>query len=223
VRCVCRYIIPEIILNIPKHGVINVHGSLLPKWRGASPIQAAIAAGDTMTGVTIMKMDVELDHGPIIATEEEDILPGDTGTSLHDRLAEKGARLLPDALSEYLNGDVRTKEQNHSLATTCHTLSRDDGRLDFTKTAVELERLVRAYNPWPGTWMDADGQRLKIISVQIGANDTKRNPGERFVHNHLPCLACSNGSSIELLEVQPAGKKIMSGKDFLTGHSWTKE
>jgi len=195
-------ILPQWLLDLPKKGVVNVHGSLLPRWRGASPIQAAIAAGDKTSGVTIMLIDAEMDHGPILATAEEPIQNNDTGKSLHDRLAIIGGKTLPDVLASYLDGKIQPTEQDHSLATHCKILTRDDGKLDFTKTSEELERLIRAYNPWPGTWTEVEGKRLKVLSAKIGVEGYS--------------IPCADGA-IELLSVQPEGKSLMSGIDFLRG------
>lgn len=211
-------ILPQWLLDLPKRGVINVHGSLLPRWRGASPIQAAIAAGDSMTGVTIMKLDAEMDHGPIIATSEEKIFSTDTGGSLHDRLADLGANLLISVLSDYLDGKIEPAEQNHSLATSCNILTRDDGKIDWTKPAEAIERLVRAYNSWPGTWMDLNGKRLKILAARVGVTSEERRPGEHFISNGLPCISCANGTILEITRIQPEGKSPMSGAEFLRGN-----
>lgn len=196
-------ILPQWLLDIPKHGCVNVHGSLLPRWRGASPIQAAIAAGDTETGVTIMKMDADLDHGPIITAAAEPIRSDDTGGSLHDRLAELGAKTLPDALAGYLDGTITASEQDHANATTCRTLTRDDGKIDWSKSAAEIERLVRAYNPWPGTWTELDTKRVKILSAKEG--------------NSGLAMLCGDGAFLELVTVQPEGGKPMSGQDYQNG------
>lgn len=203
-------ILPQWLLDIPKHGCVNVHGSLLPRWRGASPIQAAIAAGDTETGVTIMKMDAGLDHGPIISTASEPIRPDDIGGSLHDRLAELGAKMLPDALMEYLDGVIVPTEQDHEKTTTCKMLTRDDGKIDWSKPAAEIERLVRAYNPWPGTWTELDGKRVKILIAKLSSSPRGGAGGG------VP-MTCGDGAFLELTSVQPEGGKPMSGQDYQNG------
>lgn len=209
--------LPQWFLDIPTHGVVNVHGSLLPRWRGASPVQAAIAAGDAVTGVTIMKMDAELDHGPIIAQEEETILEKDTGGFLHDRLAALGGNMLPDILAGYLAGKIAPREQDHAAASVCKPLTRDDGRFDWNLTSDKIERLVRAYNPWPGTWMSLGGKRLKILEVRVRPNNASNKPGDRFIWKNHPSVECGNGTTIELMLVQPEGKKPMTGEDFVRG------
>jgi methionyl-tRNA formyltransferase len=202
-------ILPQRFLDIPTHGCVNVHGSLLPRWRGASPIQAAIAAGDDKSGVTIMQLDADLDHGAIIGASEEPIRADDTGAALHDRLAELGGKFLPDQLAGYLDGSITPREQDHSSATFCKTMSRDDGKIDWTKTAKEIERMVRAYAPWPGTWTELDGKRLKILRVAVGP-DTDLPPETWFIHNTRPHIATGNGS-IELVEGQLEGGKPLRG------------
>ncbi|MFZ2804220.1 MAG: methionyl-tRNA formyltransferase [Patescibacteria group bacterium] len=209
-------ILPQWLLDLPKKGVINVHGSLLPRWRGASPIQAAIAAGDTMSGVSVMLIDAEMDHGPLLATAEEPIRDEDTGGSLHDRLAVLGGKILPDVLASYLEGKTQPTEQDHTLATSCKILSRDDGKLDFTKTSQELEWLVRAYNPWPGTWMEVAGKRLKILQAKI-VEDTDAEPGALYAAGKHLLVACTDNTALELITVQPEGKKAMSGEEYTRG------
>ena len=213
-------ILPQWLLDLPKHGVVNVHPSLLPRWRGTSPIHAAIAAGDAVTGVTIMKMDALMDHGPILAQQEETIRPDDTGKSLHDRLAELGAQILPETLSSYVAGNLEPTEQDHAQATHCTLLTRDDGRLDFTKTATELERLIRAYDPWPGTWTLFDGKRLKILAAHVGSRNMTKQPGEQFVHDGIPSITCANGTTLVIERMQLEGADAMNGVEFLRGHIW---
>lgn len=214
-------ILPQWFLDIPKSGVVNVHGSLLPRWRGASPIQSSIASGDKTTGVTIMKIDAEMDHGPILALKEEPISETDTGGSLHDRLAAHGAEILPNVLADYISGKIQPREQDHELATYCKTLSRDDGKIDWTKTSEEMERLIRAYDPWPGTWTETDGKRLKILSARIAPiatiSATELAPGKLVSKNKRLYAVCGRNTSLELLTVQPEGKKPMNSTDFISG------
>jgi methionyl-tRNA formyltransferase len=218
-------ILPQWLLDLPKHGIVNVHGSLLPRWRGPSPIQAAIVAGDRISGITIMKIDAEMDHGPILATEEEPISDSDTGKSLHDRLSIHGANVLPETLVSYLEGKIQPREQDHSLATYCKIMTRDDGKIDWEKTSEEIERQVRAYDPWPGTWTEFDGKRLKILAARIGPTDETKQPGERFVRDNIPNISCGGGSAgspqggttLELIKVQSEGKSPINGKDYARG------
>ncbi|MFA5185572.1 MAG: methionyl-tRNA formyltransferase [Patescibacteria group bacterium] len=214
-------ILPQWLLDLPKKGIVNVHGSLLPRWRGASPIQSAIAANDPVSGVTIMLIDAEMDHGPILSQIEEPILPDDTGGELHDRLATIGGETLPDVLADYLDGKIQPRAQKHEDATNCRTLTRDDGKLDPNKTAEDLEQLVFAYNPWPGTWIEIGGKRIKILAAMDGDADKTRKPGDRFVRDGIPCLACADGTVLEIKRLQPEGRNAMSGQEYLRGkYSW---
>ena len=229
-------LLPQWLLDLPKRGIVNVHPSLLPRWRGTSPIQAAIAAGDKMTGVTIMKIDAGMDSGPIIAQAEEEVLGTDTGTTLHDRLADIGASLLVFALDGYLRGDVEPVEQDDTEVTFCGILSREDGKIDWSKSAEEIERLVRAYMPWPGTWMEVGGKRVKIFTTTIAPgtttlpalppslggrvlSDSNRAPGTRLVLDGLPYVTCGQGGLLQITELQVEGKERVSGGDFLRGKS----
>ncbi len=210
-------IIPQAVLDIPKHGSINVHGSILPKYRGASPIAGAIAAGERETGVTIMIMDAKMDHGPILKIAEEEIRLDDTTESLSPRLAKLGAKILPQTIFDYISGDLKPREQNHDEATFVKILSRESGRIDFEKPAQDIERMVRAFTPWPGTFFELDGKRVKVLKAELGLESDKQ-PGTRFVHEGFPAVACGNNTSLLLSEVQPEGKTAMSGVDFLRGN-----
>lgn len=211
-------IMPQWFLDIPKRGVINVHASLLPRLRGASPIQAAIAAGDKTTGVTIMKIDALLDHGPVLAAAEEPILETDTAESLHDRLAQLSAEILPNALADYLAGKIEPREQDSSQATACRALKREDGKIDWNKSSEQIERMVRAYYPWPGTWTEKYGKRLKILQTKVSPTVSDKYPGEFYFANDSLLAACGDGTALELLTVQPEGKKPMSGHEFALGN-----
>ncbi|MEO5928264.1 MAG: methionyl-tRNA formyltransferase [Patescibacteria group bacterium] len=207
-------ILPQRFLDLPTQGCVNVHGSLLPRWRGAAPIQAAIASGDKKSGVTVMQLDADLDHGAILGAAEEPITKDDTGATLHDRLAELGGEILPDILAGYLNSSITPVEQDHSQATFCKTMSRDDGKIDWNKSAEEIERMVRGYTPWPGTWTEFEGKRLKIHSVRIGPATTEP-AGTFFDANNNKCVASGNGTSIILERVQREGGKPTVGSTLL--------
>lgn len=209
-------IIPQPVLDLYSKGMINVHASLLPDYRGASPINASIHDGREETGVTIMVMDAKMDHGPILAMAAEPIRQDDTTVTLTPRLADLGASLLLATLPGYLDGSIKPVEQDHEKATFVKLLSREDGKLDPTKTAVELERLVRAMDPWPGTYFEYDGKRLKVLKAAIGP-DTDKPAGTLFQESSDPILACADRSSLKLLEVQPEGKKPMAGAAFARG------
>lgn len=205
-------------LELPKHGLINVHASLLPRWRGASPINAAIAAGDSESGVSIMNIEAEMDAGPVYRMAETPIQPDDTAETLHDRLSRMGADLLPDTVTDVIEGKIQPVEQDDNKATYCKTLTREDGKIDWNTSAEAIALLVRAYHPWPGTWTEVDGKRLKILAVQSIQADDMFDPGHRFVFlEGNPCIACGEGTALELLRVQAEGSKPMSGQEYLRG------
>lgn len=196
-------ILPAALLAIPPCGCINVHTSLLPRWRGASPIQSALLAGDSETGVTTMFMDEQLDHGDIILQRREPIRPDDTGATLHDRLAKLGAELLAETLT--LSVWPR-RQQDETQVTRARKFTKTDGRIDWTKSAGEIDRQVRAFNPWPGAFTERDGTLLKIWQVELvlaGAT------GSDIVN--------TGAGALRLLEVQPAGGKRMSFAAYARG------
>lgn len=216
-------IIPQTILDLPKRGVINAHGSLLPKHRGASCVQSAIASGDTKTGVTIMLMDADMDHGDILAYREVDVTPDQTGGQLHDLLAELGGAALPDVLDAYLKGKITPQAQNHDQATYCKLLTREHGKIDWAMSADAIANLIRAYHPWPGTWSEWQGKRHKIIRATLAdPSDTlsvKQNQiGQLATDRNNLFVLCGDGRFLEILELQPEGKKIMCSKTYLAGH-----
>jgi len=203
------------VLDLPRYGCINVHGSLLPRGRGAAPIQAAILAGDKETGITIMKMDPGVDTGPILSQRALPIAPDDTGGTLFAKMAPLGAELLLETLPRYLSGELVLQPQPKEGATYAPMLKKEDGLLDFTRPAIELERRVRAFNPWPGTWFDWKGAPLKILRACVG-EEKSPGVGRRLTVEGRPAVGTSGGILI-LEEVQPAGKKSMPGKAFLAG------
>jgi len=190
-------IIPKEILEIPKYGCLNVHPSLLPKYRGASPIQSAILNGDEKTGVTIMLMDKEMDHGPIIAQEEFRILNLDF-QKLHGKLAELGANLLIETIPKWLKGEIKAKEQDHSKATFTKILKKEDGEIDWSKSPEEIERKIRALNPWPGTFTFVK-KNDKLLRVKILGAELK-------------------DKKLTIKKVQPEGKKEMDYKEYLLSY-----
>jgi len=203
------------VLDLPKFGCINIHGSLLPRGRGAAPIQAAILAGDQETGITIMKMDPGVDTGPVLIQRAIPISPEDTAGSLFKKLAPIGAELLLETLPPYLSGDLQPKPQPAEGVTYAPMLKKEDGLLDFTQPATALERRVRAFNPWPGTWFEWNGTLVKVLHAQASA---EKSPGAglRFIFEGYPAIGTSMGMLI-LEEIQLAGKKSMPGKAFLAG------
>jgi methionyl-tRNA formyltransferase len=207
-------ILKKDVLYLPRFGSINVHASLLPRWRGAAPINAAILHGDEETGITIMKMDVGLDTGPILTQRSIPLTREDTAGSVFEKLSHLGADLLIETLPEYLSGKIEPVPQPAEGMTYAPMLKKEEGQLDFTHPVDELERRIRAFNPWPGAFMDFDGMLLKVHRAHIEAGEAK--VGQRLVYRDQPAVGAANGLLI-LDEVQPAGKKSMSGKSFLSG------
>lgn len=206
---------PE-VLDLPPYGCLNVHASLLPRWRGAAPIQAAILHGDEQTGITIMRMHPGLDTGPVLTQRTTPIFPDDTAGSLSQRLSESGAELLVETLPAYFDGSIKPLPQDDTLATYAPTLKREQGALDPTHTAEELSRQVRAFNPWPGTYLHWRGDKLKVHRASPVGNDPSSEPGRTTTYADLPAIHTSRGLLL-LEEVQPAGKRAMPGKAFLLG------
>ena len=202
------------VLDLPRYGCINVHASLLPRWRGAAPINAAILHGDEETGVTIMVMDVGLDTGSMLSKRSIRLTRDETAGSAFEKLSKLGADLLIETLPDYLSGKLGPTPQPEEGVTYAPTLSKEEGRLDFTQDAESLERRVRAFNPWPGAFMDFGGMLLKIHQARVAAGFAQA--GQRLVVQDLPAVGAGDGILI-LEEVQPAGKKPMSGKAFLAG------
>jgi len=208
-------ILRQPILEIPDYGCVNVHASLLPRWRGASPIQAAILAGDTISGVTIMKMDEGMDSGPILAQREMELCTDETSQSLSIKLSNLGADLLHEILPQYFLDNISAIDQDINKITKAPLLKKKDGRLIINKSAIEIERQVRAFNPWPGSFIEFNGQALKILKISIELS-VQANPGQRIKLNDLPAIG-TNAGVVILEEVQPAGKKVMPGAEFLRG------
>ncbi len=208
-------ILPRTVLQIPKIACLNLHASLLPRWRGAAPIQAAIAAGDRETGITVMYMDEGLDTGDILLQRTVDILPNDTGGSLHDRLAQIAPEILLESLVLLAKGIAPRIPQDNSLTTYAPKLKREDGRIDWSEPAEMIERKIRAFNPWPGALMKVDEQNLKIFSASVV--DLNGKPGEILIRKDQLIVATGK-DALALNEVQLEGKKRMSASEFLRGH-----
>ncbi|HJQ14961.1 MAG TPA: methionyl-tRNA formyltransferase [Anaerolineales bacterium] len=207
-------ILKKDVLELPRFGCINVHASLLPRWRGAAPINAAILHGDEETGVTIMKMDVGLDTGPMLSQRSIRLTREDTAGSVFAKLSALGADLLIETLPEYLSGKLTPIPQPEEGVTYAPMLKKEEGRLDFNQDVHELERRIRAFNPWPGAFMDFDGMLLKIHRAGVEAGEA--SVGQRLIFQSQPAIGARGGLLI-LEEVQPAGKKSMSGKSFVAG------
>ena len=209
-------ILPPAALNLPKYGSINVHASLLPRWRGAAPIQAAIRAGDAETGITIMLMDAGLDTGPMLAKRAIPIAADETGQSLHDKLAPLGAELLIETLPKYLSGMIQPQAQDESQASYAPQIKKEEGRIDWSQSAFVIERLMRAFNPWPGAFTSWQGRQLKIHAGGHGPG--RARPGQVIVQGGRIAIGAGAGL-IYPIELQLAGKKRMSIDDFANGHS----
>jgi methionyl-tRNA formyltransferase len=213
-------ILPQPVLEIAPHGCLNVHASLLPKYRGAAPIPAAILAGESETGVTIMRMDAGVDTGPLLAQAREPIRPADTTRTLGERLAELGARLMAETLPKILRGEIAPIEQDHARASLSPKIDKDDGRIDWSRPAAEIDRMIRAYAPWPGTSTQWNGLPLKIVRAIARGQMVA---AELFGVGQVMRLAgdgvgvVTGDGVLELREVQLAGKRAMSIDEFVRG------
>lgn len=214
-------ILPKDLLDIPPYGCINVHASLLPKYRGAAPIQYSIIDGEEETGITIMYMDVGLDTGDIILQAKTPISPEETGGSLHDKLAVLGADLLIQALDDIREGKSTRTPQDDSKATYVKVLSKDMGDIDFTKSAVQIERLIRGLNPWPSAYTKLDGKTLKIWKASVESTDKNAKPGEIIEVRKDAIVVMTGQDALAITELQLEGKKRMAADAFLRGYSVT--
>ncbi len=210
-------ILPSAILSLPEHGAVNVHASLLPRYRGAAPIPAAILAGEEQTGITIMLMDEGIDTGPILSQAALDIKPDDTTASLTEKLARLGGELLLDILPKWLEGEIVPREQDESLATYAGLLRREDGLIDWTEPTEQIARRCRAYDPWPGTSTVWNGRKLKIVRARPQSSELPdHTPGE--VAQIDSDIAVATGKGLLILEeVQLAGKRPLPVEDFVRG------
>ena len=211
-------ILPESILKFPKYGCINVHGSLLPYCRGASCIQGPILGGDSETGVTIMKMDEGLDTGPILVQEKIKIMPADTAGKVFDKLASLGAKMLIPAIKDYVSGKIKPIPQSSAGVTVVKKLTRDDGHINWKKSAEEIERFVRAMTPWPGAFSKLNNKIIKIIEIKsapLAIN--KHEPGTIFYDNNILAIQCAKNALI-IKKLQLEGKKITTDQEFICGH-----
>lgn len=212
-------IIPKEILNIPEHGCINIHGSLLPRYRGAAVIPAPILNGDKKSGVTIIKMDDGLDTGDILEQKEMELDPRETASTLHDKLAQLGGEVIVPTLINYIRGDIDPRPQDDAQASYKRMLKKQDGHLDWKGTAEETERAIRALNPWPGTFGYADGKLIKILEADPDIlNNSDNSTGTLFVDDdgHLS-LQCGQGV-LRIKKLQPEGKKPITAEEFLQGY-----
>lgn len=205
-------ILPQAVLDAPTYGCLNIHASLLPRWRGAAPIERAVLAGDEKTGICIMQMEAGLDTGPVLLKGETEISKTDTGQSLHDRLADMGAGLVVEALAQLET--LEPKVQDDTQATYASKIDKSEARLDFSKSAEELDRVIRAFNPRPGAFFELNGERIKLLQADIldGNGTAGTTLDEHFT------IACGQGALKPIL-MQRAGKKAMKLDDVLRGFS----
>jgi methionyl-tRNA formyltransferase len=205
-------ILPQVVLDTPRLGCINSHASLLPRWRGAAPIQRAVQAGDASSGVTVMQMEAGLDTGPMLLKVTTTITAEDTGGSLHDRLAQLGSAAVVEAVSKLATGELKGEVQDDSLATYAHKLNKDEARLDWSRPADELERLVRAFNPWPICHSTLNGEPLKVLAAQLGEGSGV--PGTVLAADKTGLtIACGQGA-LRLTRLQLPGGKPLAFSDL---------
>lgn len=215
-------IIPQEILDIPRLGCINVHGSILPKYRGASPIQTAILDGQKETGVTIMLMDAGMDTGDILSIEKIAIDPHDTSESLHNTLADVGSHALITTLKKYICGEIQPQKQDNNLATYTKMFSKEDGLIDWNKTAQQIYNQYRACSPWPGIYTYFQGKRIKLLELAFCDYDLSGKeiiPGKVYVCGDRVCIGCTESTAIEAITLQREGKKPTHAKEFIKGIS----
>jgi methionyl-tRNA formyltransferase len=211
-------IIPQWMIDLPPLGNINLHASLLPKYRGAAPIQWAIANGETVTGNTTMHINAGLDTGDILLQEETRIAGDDTAVTLGVRLAASGSELMVKTLRGLQDGKVAPRKQDEAQASLAPVLKKEDGRVDFTRTAKNICDRLRGFQPWPGAFTTFRGKTLAVIEAGASANVAHLLPGEIALGDELLLAGCGDNSMLEILAVQPEGKKRMSARDFTNGY-----
>ena len=207
-------IIPQWMIDLPPLGNINLHGSLLPKYRGAAPVQWAIAMGETVTGVTTMRIDAGLDTGDILLQRETPIAPEDTAETLGPRLAQMGAPLMVETLRGLQAGTITPRKQDDAQATLAPILKKEDGLIDFRRSAHQLCNRLRGFQPWPGAYTTLRGRNFNVWAARP-VEESVAAPGELRVDNDRLLVGCGEGSALELLTVQPEGKKRMAARDFM--------
>ncbi|HDX8642808.1 methionyl-tRNA formyltransferase [Aeromonas dhakensis] len=208
-------ILPKVVLDTPRLGCINVHGSLLPRWRGAAPIQRSIWAGDAETGVTIMQMDVGLDTGAMIRKMSCPIAADETSASLYDKLAELGPQALVDTIDAMAAGNIAAEAQDDALANYAEKLSKEEARIDWSMEAVAIERCIRAFNPWPISWFEVADQTVKVWQAEVITQDHGQRAGTLLKADKQGIDVATGKGVLRLLTLQPPGKKAMSVTDLL--------
>lgn len=211
-------IVPQAILDAPRHGCLNLHASLLPRWRGAAPIQRAIMAGDAHTGVQVMRMEAGLDTGPVMLSESVSITPDDTAATLHDRLAPIAAQLAPRALAALSRGGLMQTPQSEDGVTYAHKITAEEARIDWTRPASEVDCHIRGLAPFPGAWFEVAGSRVKALFSRITEDDgdAARGPGEVLRADDKLIIACGDGA-VEIISAQRSGKRVQRAEEFLRG------
>lgn len=216
-------ILPEAVLIAPAHGCINIHASLLPRWRGAAPIQRCILAGDKFTGITLMQMDAGLDTGHMLATARVDISEHTNSADLHDVLKMSGASLLMGQLEAIEKGDIEAHQQDESQACYASKLSKQEAKMDWSKSAQTLDREIRAFNPWPVSFTSLSGVNVKIWSAFIQSDDLCAKPGLIVSHTRQGIQVCCGGGILTITELQFAGKKRGSAEQVLNSRNLSDE
>jgi methionyl-tRNA formyltransferase len=211
-------IIPPWILDLPQYGNINVHASLLPKYRGAAPVQWAVAQGETVSGVTTMLLNEGLDTGDILLQKEMAIRPEDTAVTYAPRLAEMGADLIVETLRGLEDKSIAPVPQNHAEATLAPILKKEDGLVDFSRIATEIHNRLRGFQPWPGAYTQFRGKNLKFINALPEDTLSNLEPGELRVGDEKLFIGCGQRTVLQLLQVQPEGKRIMAAREFINGY-----
>ncbi|HZD32531.1 MAG TPA: methionyl-tRNA formyltransferase [Candidatus Angelobacter sp.] len=211
-------IIPQWMIDLPRYGNLNLHASLLPKYRGAAPIQWAIARGESVTGVTTMRIDAGLDTGDILLQADEPIRPEDTALTLGPRLAHRGAELIICTLAGLVNGTITPRPQDHAQATLAPILKKEDGLIDFSRTANETWNRLRGFQPWPGAFTKFRGKTLQVHAASPAPEVALVKPGHFTVERGRLLLGCAHGSALEVSELQIEGKKRMNAPDFINGY-----
>lgn len=212
-------ILPSKILSIPSRGCLNVHPSLLPRHRGASPLQQTILDNDAETGTTLILMDEKVDHGPIVSQKKlAQKVENMDYPNLARALAELSAKLLLSTLPQFLNGKIKPQNQNHNLATFTKKIKKKDGKINWNQSAQEIERAIRAYRPWPGSFGFLASKKITIIKVELFKTKHNKKPGTIFLQNKIPAVACGKNALI-LKELQIAGKNTINGQEFVNGYS----
>lgn len=211
-------LLPKNVLDTPRLGCVNIHASLLPRWRGAAPIQRAIQAGDKETGVTIMQMDVGLDTGPMLLERITPIAPRETAATLHDRLATLGAEAIIEAIEEIAAGKAKPREQPKEGATYAAKIKKEEALIDWSKSAIDIDRHVRAFNPWPIAETRWNGQQLRVWEASPMDKQTSAAPGTVTATSSGGIEVATGAGTLQLTRVQTAGRKAMPAADFLRAH-----